>query len=337
MKLKPFIAPLLIIAGFMLCFSVVFACVGVSPLEAAQVIVNNALFSTLGSHQTLFKASLLILTGLAVALPYQAGLFNIGGEGQGYAGGMAAAWLGVWPLMIFGPLHWIVCLLIGAAAGAGWAFIAAWLKAKRNVHEVISTIMLNFIALFAVNEIVFSKFNADGTASRTPAIMPSARTPEWLYIDQSGALIGMPIAILAALAFSILLHRSRWGFLARAAGRNPSAAFYAGLKPDRWQTIALVSGGALAGLAGALEITGMNHAFYARFSGGMGFDGIAVAFLALCEPWATIPAALVLAALRAGDRSLQLELGAPKETVFIIEGLMIVAIALAARRRWHER
>ncbi|MDP8244564.1 MAG: ABC transporter permease [Candidatus Hinthialibacter antarcticus] len=308
---------------------------GYSPFQTVQTIFASTWGSPSGRVQVLNKAALLILTGLAVAVPYRAGLFNIGGEGQMLLGGLAAAFVGWLPLSMFGPLHWTACLVIGAVAGACWGALAGCLRTWRGIHEVISTIMLNFIALQCVNEITFGVFNAGGGASRTPLVLGSAHLPSLAAGASSPLHCGVVIAIVVAVGGSVWLHRIRSGFQLRAVGENPDASRSAGMPVSRIQWSAMAIGGGFAGLAGAIETSGMTHAFYARFSGGMGFDGIAVAFLALCEPWATVPAALALATLRSADRSLQLELGLPKEIVFVVEGVLVIVIALLLRRRSH--
>lgn len=309
---------------------------GFSPIQIIQTMLSSAWGSPTGRVQVLNKAALLILTGLAVAVPYRAGLFNIGGEGQMLMGALAAAFAGWLPLSMFGPLHWMVCLAVGAIAGACWGALAGCLRTWRGIHEVISTIMLNFIALQCVSEIAFGAFNAGGGASRTPLVLDSARLPALMTQASTPLTCGVVIAIVVAVCASVWLARMRGGFQLRAVGENPNAARNAGMPVSQIQWSAMALGGAFAGLAGAIETSGMTHAFYARFAGGMGFDGIAVAFLALCEPWATVPAALALATVRSADRSLQLELGLPKEIVFVVEGVLVIMIALLMRRRSHD-
>lgn len=308
---------------------------GFSPIATVQTILSSTWGSYSGRIQTLNKTALLILTGLAVAVPYRAGLFNIGGEGQMLAGALAATFVGWLPLSFLGPVHWVTCLLIGAATGFAWGALAGLLLTKRGIHEVISTIMLNFIALQCVNEITFGVFNAGGGASRTPYIKESAFLLEIYRGIGSPLTYGIVLSCIIAIVASLWLRRTRGGFELRAVGENAEASRYAGMSVARIQWRSIAIGGAFAGLAGAVEVTGVSHAFYARFSGGMGFDGIAVAFLALCEPWATIPAAFALATVRSADRALQLELGLPKEVVFIVEGVLVISIALVMRRRGH--
>ena len=197
--------------------------------------------------------------------------------------------------------------------------------------------MLNFVAFQLVNELTLGWFQAAPGASRTAMIRESAHIPI-LYARGSGSVSwGIVLSMVIAVALSILLHRTWLGFQLRAVGNNVEAARYSGILCPRIQRYALMIGGGCAGLAGALETTGITHAFFARFTSGYGFDGIAIAFLAMGEPWAVIPASLFLATFRASDAALQLELGIPKEIVFAFEGILIICVAMAMRTVEQER
>ncbi len=305
---------------------------GYSPWLTAYTIIESTWFSKSGFILVLSKTSIFILTGLAVVIPFRAGLFNIGGEGQMIAGALIAAVIGTIPMGPLGFLHIVIALLSGVMLGGLWGGLAGWLKTSRGIHEVISTIMLNFVAFRIVNELTFSIFNAGESASRTAMIADSARLPVLLKIGASNTSIGIVIAMGLAIVLSVLLSRTWPGFHLRAVGANPHATESAGISSNRVQFWAMCVGGACAGLAGSVQSLGVDHTFYARFVGGGGFDGIAVAFLALVEPWATIPAALLIATLRASDRVLQLDIGLPKEFVFMLEGVLIISIAIFARK-----
>ena len=251
-------------------------------------------------------------------------------------GALAAALIGALPLQCIGVFHLLLCILAGILCGSLWGALAGFLQVQRGVHEVIGTIMLNFIAFKAVNELTFGAFSADAGSGRTSFIHESAYMPVLITHGAADTSIGVLISFILAVGLSIVLYRTWFGFEIRAVGENPAASRNAGIAVGWTQFWVLTLGGACAGLAGAIETTGVNHTFYARFTGGLGFDGIAVAFLGLCEPWAAIPAALTIATLRASDRALQLDLGAPKEIVFMVEGILIICIAIFTRRR-NER
>jgi len=307
-----------------------------SPGLVFWTLIKSAWGSSAGILSVLTKMSLLILTGLAVAIPYRAGLFNIGGEGQFYLGALAAALIGSRPWGNAGPLHLLLCLLAGTLCGCAWGGIAGWLKTQRGIHEVIATIMLNFIAFQLVNELTFNVFGAGSGSGRTALIAPTAIMPTLWSQGATETSWGIVVACLPAILFSLGLVRTQFGFHLRAVGANPQASRYSGIPVESVHLQAMILGGGCAGLAGALETTGVTHTFYARFVGGYGFDGIAVAFLGFCEPWGTIPAALGIATLRASDRSLQLDLGVPKEMVFMLEGILIICMSIFTRKWKHE-
>lgn len=307
-----------------------------NPIQVFYVLVSSTWGSYSGFLQVLTKTTLLILTGLAVAIPYRAGLFNIGGEGQFLLGALMAAWIGSLPLAATGPFHMLIGLLAGTLVGGCWGWQAGWLKTSRGIHEVISTIMLNFIAFHFVNELTYSVLSGGENISRTAFIEATARIPVMISNGASHTSWAIMAALSLAVMFSWFLYSTWPGYYIRAVGSNPVAVRYAGHSVGRIQNMAMTLGGCCAGFAGAIQIAGIDHTFYARFAGGYGFDGIAVSFLALNEPWATIPASLAIATLRAADRSLQLDAGVPRELVYVIEGILIICIAIFTRWRAHE-
>ncbi len=307
-----------------------------SPFLVFKTIIFSSWGSPTGILLVITKTMLLIMTGLAVVIPYRAGLFNIGGEGQMYLGALSAAVVGAFPMQFLGPLHLFLCLATGILCGAIWASIAAFLKTFRGVHEVISTIMLNFIAFQLVNELAFNMLSAGEGTSRTAQILASAQMPILWSAGAAKTSWGILVSIITASGFSFVLYRTWFGFHMRAVGSNPKASRFAGIQVKRMYFWSMILGGGCAGLAGALETTSISHTFFARFTASYGFDGIAVAFLALCEPWAAIPSALIIATLRASDRSMQLDLGVPKELVLMLEGILIICVAVFMRWRTNE-
>ncbi|MFH1743134.1 MAG: ABC transporter permease [bacterium] len=307
---------------------------GFSPIEAFDILIRSSWGSPAGLELLLKKTVPLILTGLAVIIPVRAGLFNIGGEGQLYLGGICAAIVGALNLGVPRCPHILLAVGAGVCAGAAWGGFAGYLRAKRGVHEVISTILLNFIALYLVNYLALGPLSAGEGVGRTAFIRPTAEL--WMIPFAENAVIsfGFFISIACALLCHGLLYRTGIGWSTRALGENPTAAQYGGISVTAYTIGLMALAGGLAGLAGALETCGIHRSFYARFGSSYGFDGIAVAFLARAEPWAVIPAALFLSTLRTADADLQFELGIPKETVLILEGVLIVLIAILHQ---HER
>lgn len=280
---------------------------------------SYALFSA-----TLVRATPLLLAGLAVALAFRAGVWNIGAEGQLLAGATAAIAGASLPLP--GALRLVLALSFAAIAGAAWTLPAALLR-RRGVLEVISTIMLNFIALDLVGYLV-----------RGPLQEPTHAYPQSRTIDAAARLprvagtrlhLGVGIALIAAVALGIVMRRSAWGFRVRAVGANARAAASAGLidVPRVTLEVFLVSG-ALAGLAGGIEATGVTYALYEGLSPGYGYTAIAVALLARLDPLLVAPSALLFGALEAGATAMQRDAGVPAAFVTVVEGSLVLLVLL---------
>ena len=291
---------------------------------------------SLGSSYALFSATLvratpLLLAGLAVALAFRAGVWNIGAEGQLLAGATAA--IAGASLPVTGPLRLTLALLFAAMAGAAWALPAALLR-RRGVLEVISTIMLNYVALNLVGYLV-----------RGPLQEPTHAYPQSVTIDAVARLpraagsrfhLGVLIALLAVIVFGLVMRRSAWGFRVRAVGANPRAAASAGLiDVSRVALEAFLVSGALAGLAGGIEATGVTYALYEGLSPGYGYTAIAVALLARLDPLLVAPSALLFGALEAGATAMQRDAGVPAAFVTVVEGslvLLVLLLPVLARR-----
>lgn len=302
------------------------ALAGFDPFRAYAVLLREALGDYWGFANTLVKASPIILAALAVCVPYRAGLYNIGGEGQIYIGGLAAtviglslpdlpAWLGI-PLVLLGA----------AAAGAAWAAIAGVLKARRNVNEVIVTLLLNFVAIHLVSYAVSGPLQAAGAPyPYSEELPPSLHLP--ILMPSTDAHIGVLFGLLLALMLHLHFGRASHGLALDIVGRNPQAARYAGIAVERQIVLAMAMGGGLAGLAGALEILGLKYRLFHLFSAGYGFDGIVVAFMAGAQPWLVPVASLLIAALKSGAGGMQRAMGLDGSIVEAILGLIVMAVA----------
>ena len=316
------------------------AAVGADPLAVYGLMIRQCLGTGYGLGQTLARTTPLIFTGLAVALGFRAGLFNIGAEGQLYLGGFAAAMVGAelagWPAPVLLPL----ALIAAAAAGAAWAGIPGVLKARFGAHEVINTIMMNFIAFALVaffGRTVFQPATVRTAEIGAGAVLP--RLESWL-----GALRGSPantalvLGLFAAVAVGVLLFRTRKGYELRAVGLNPSAADFGGISIGRTQVLAMMLSGALAGLGGVSFVLGYKHYFEQGFSAGAGFLGIAVALIGRNHPLGVVIAALFFGMLSYGG--LVIAQSVPRELVDMLQALVILfAIALQQvferlSRRW---
>ncbi len=323
------------------------AATGASPPAFYRALVTGAFGSWGRVIATLAKTAPLLLAGLAVAVPLRAGLFNIGAEGQMYAGALAAVAAGlgfaVAPAWVVVP----AAVVLGITAGGAYGALAGYLKARRGVHEVISTIMLNFVAWhFTAFLVAHGPLASATSVGRTATIPANARLP---IVASSGAYelsASLVIALAAAAVAWWFVSRSVTGFRMRAAGGNPLAASRKGIDVAASQVWALAAGGAFAGLAGATEVAGVHYSLSAGFSPGYGFDGIAVALLAGASVVGLLPAALLFAALRAAGPMLQLDAGLSPQVIYCIEAVVIVAAAVPhapallarlRRRRAEER
>ena len=316
---------------------------------------------------TLVTSTPYILAGLAVALGFKAGLFNIGAEGQLLMGAVGAAAVGVWLPTWLGVaslptiIHLPLALLGGALAGGIWGAIPGYLRAKTGAHEVINTIMLNYIALRILDYLIVNgPMRAQGASlQRTPYIKESAALPRFVGVVRSADLTegqtyqpfipttsptwdltihsGLLIALLAVAFVWWLLRRTPSGFEIRTVGANPEAARYAGMSITRTFVLTMGLSGALAGLAGTGEVLGRDYNLKSVFSGGMGFDSIAIALLAKSNPIAIIPAAIFWGALRQGQGAMQIASGISINLINIIQALVIIFIAADQIVRWLYR
>ncbi len=285
---------------------------------------------------TLVRATPLILAGLAVTLAFRAGVLNIGAEGQLLAGAAATAACGVGlgdRVAIWFALP--VALAVGAVAGAAWAGIAAWLRQGFGVLEVISTIMLNFLAAFGVSWLVRGPLQEHSHIyPQSPTLAPALRLP---HLAGSRLHAGFLLAVLAALVIAWVLRATAPGFRLRVVGANPAAAALAGrIAVGRTTTGAFLASGALAGLAGAVQVTGVTYALYENLSPGYGYTAIAVALLASLDPLAVIAVGILFGALEAGAGAMQRDAGVPAVMVSVVEAVLIL-IFLAPRLRLPRR
>lgn len=282
---------------------------------------------------TLVRATPLVLAGLAVALAFRAGVLNVGAEGQLLAGAGAAAAIGGVAAPWLGPATVLATLVAGTAAGAAWAGIAAWLRRRFGVLEVISTIMLNFVALYGVGYLVRGPLQEPTHVYPQSATLPvGARLP--LLVPESRLHVGFVLAVAAAAALWWTLRATAAGFRVRAAGMNPSAAASAGLIDVPAVTArAFLASGALAGLAGAVEVTGVTFALYENLSPGYGYTAIAVALLANLNPLGVVGTGILFGALEAGASAMQRDAGVPATTVSVVEALLILLVLAADRLR----
>ena len=279
---------------------------------------------------TLVRATPLILAGLGVALAFRAHVWNIGAEGQLLVGATAAAIVGLGAARFLGIVTLPAALVAGAAAGAVWAGIAAILRQRYGVLEVISTIMLNFLAAYLVGYLVRGPLQEPAHIyPQSSDLAPVAQLPRLLA--GSRAHWGLVIAFVAAPVVWWVLARTAAGFRVRAVGANPDAAESAGMiDASRTRTRAFLASGALAGLAGAVQLTGVTFALYENLSPGYGFTAIAVALLARLDAMGVVLTAVLFAGLESGALAMQRDAGIPAVTVSIVEGALILLALVGA-------
>jgi simple sugar transport system permease protein len=298
---------------------------------AYSALFIGALGSPGAISETLVAATPLMLAGLSVALAFRAGMFNIGAEGQLLAGAIAASYAGFTFTDLPAVVHLPLAVLAGALGGAAWGFVPGFLKARTGAHEVITTIMLNFIALRAVDFLLstatFKRPERSDPVSR--AVAESARLPG-LGGDELRVHAGILIALLAAYGVWWLLFRSTIGFGWRTVGVNPKAAAYAGIGVGTTYIVAMATAGGLAGLAGATQLLGVQLSIFPGFSAGYGFDAIALALLGRTHPAGVVAAALLFGVLRAGATGMQAATSIPVDIIVVIQALIIVFIAAPA-------
>lgn len=303
-------------------------------LSAYRALLEGSVGSLRAISQTLTEATPLIFTGLAVALAFRAGLFNIGGEGQVLIGGMTAVLAGFAITGLPWFIHLPIAVLAGFLGGAVWGFIPGFLKAKTGAHEVIVTIMLNYIALRLVDYLLKSSlFQREGRNDPiSKNIEDSAQLPGLLtWLDPAMKVhLGLFIAIGAAAVVWWLLFRTNTGFEFRAVGANPSAARYAGMSVTKVYILVMTIAGGLAGLAGTGQVLGLLDRASPGFSAGLGFDGIAVALLGRSNPWGVVGAALLFGGLNAGGQYMQANADVGIDLVQVIQALIIIFIAAPA-------
>ena len=302
--------------------AIVILILGSNPIEAYGALLKGAFGTPMAATITLTKSVPLILTGLAIALAFKCTEFNIGAEGQLLIGAMAAAVVGAY-VQLPTLLHIPLTLVSAMIAGMIWAFVPAFLKQKRNVHVVISTIMFNYIGQYLVQYLILGPFKGEGAALATRKIYNTAALPKLLpspYVVN----LGIVVAVIAIFAVYILLNKTSIGYEMRAVGLNSDAAYTNGINVEKNMFLALLFSGALAGLAGGIEVTGSLGKIVNGFSPGYGFKGIPVALMARNNPFVIFFTALLLGTMDSGSLMMQSSVGVSKNMVYIIQGLIVV-------------
>jgi simple sugar transport system permease protein len=313
----------------------------------AEMVRGTATYLRTGESQRLLQAlypiseSLVattpyILAGLSVALGFRCGLFNIGAEGQLFIGGLTSVWVGYTIKGLPWVIHLPLALLAGALGGAIWGAIPGYLKARTGAHEVINTIMLNYVAFRLSDYLLTGPMQRSGFNPVSPPIERSAWLPKF-FPDPLRFHAGFFLALAVAVMVYIFLWKTTWGFEIRTVGANPHAARYAGISVMWNFVLAMALSGCLAGLAGANEVLGVNHSMAQAFSSGYGFDSIALALLGKSHPAGVVLASLLWGFLRAGAFRMQSRARIPIDIIGVIQAMVIVFVAAPAVVRWIYR
>ncbi len=310
---------------------------GYDPVAAYISLFRGSFGSVYSWAESLANATPLILTALTFAVAMRGGLFNIGAEGQLYIGALAAVAVSLIHLPY--PLHVIVALLAAMLAGMIWSLPVAFLKLGRGVHEVISTIMFNWIAHFFAFYLIANVLTDPKRGEKTISIAETSRLAR--ILPDTSLNYGLVVAVVAAVVVLFLLWRTTGGFELRVSGFNPEAARYAGISRRRQILTAFLIGGATAGLAGAVQVMGRPPT-YALMSGlpqfvKLGFDGIGVAMIGRNHPVGIVFAAIFFGGLLVGGRIMQFSPGVPLEMVRVVEGVIILALAVPELKRVFVR
>jgi simple sugar transport system permease protein len=301
------------------------------PLVAYRALVVGAFGNADAVVDTLVATSPLVFGGLAVAVAFKAGLFNIGARGQFLMGALGAVIVGVAVSSQPAPVAILVTVIAGIVFGGLTGFIPGFLKAASGAHEVVTTIMLNYVAESILAALVSGPLKVPGSPSPVTFDVGNAAYP--VVFGRNGHL-GILLALAAVFLVRWLLYRTTIGFEIRTVGTNPDAAAYAGMRPRRLIVLTMSLAGALAGLAGTDVVLGVTHQMTSSFGTTVGFDSIAVALLARSEPLGILPAALLFGAMRAGASLMQIQAGIPVELVDVIQAtILLVLVATPVLRR----
>lgn len=324
-SLSNLIFPIVAVIFSMVVGSVFMLIINANPILAYKTLFVSSFGSWYNFSEMLVNTIPLIFTGLSVAFAFRCGLFSIGGEGQYLVAYLATAGVGAYlhlPMIIHIPL----CILAAMLAGALWGSVPGLLKAKWGIHEVISTIMFNYIALYTVDLLIRTVMKSEGILPATPMIEMTARLPRFPF---SGRLTpAIFLALAAALVIYWILWKTTIGYEVRAVGFNPSAAEYGGINVARNIVLAMAVSGALAGLASVSQVMGLEYRAYQPFGlMGLGATGITVALLGKNHPGGVVLAAALFGMLQRGANMMQSVAGVPKEVIMIIQAIIIFFIA----------
>jgi len=342
------LTPLLAASLALLIGAVMLLLLGTNPLQAYSAMVVGAFGSTNSLADSLVKATPLLFVGLGICIAFRGGVLNIGGEGQLVAGAVAATAVA---LSLPGLPSWAItplCLSVGVLAGAIWGGIPGALKAYLNVNEILSTIMMNMIAVQGMNFLLRGPLMDPIQVEVGSFIPQTARLPRTADLPRlvpTRLHIGAGLAVILALTVYIFLWRTTIGYRIRAVGLNPNASRVAGIHVKRYMMVSLLLGGALAGLGGSVQVLGLHHRMFTDgsatgFTGSAGFNGIVTALFGGLHPLGTIPASILFGALLVGANQMQRVMQVPSAFITALNGLVVIFVVgsdILSRRRAQRR
>jgi len=331
-------APILAILAALLVGAIMLLLLGANPLTAYATMVKGVFGSTYGFTQSLVKATPLLLVGLGICIAFRASVLNIGGEGQIIAGALMTTWFSLqfrtWPGWILLP----ATLIMGFLAGAFWGFIPGILKARLNVNEILSTVMMNAIGLQLMNLLLRGPLIDPAGVAAGTFLHQSERLPEqvWLgRLQQTQLHTGAIIAVVLAVLVYIFLWRTTIGYRIRAVGLSPEASKYAGIPVPFYQALSLTLAGGFAGLAGVIEIIGVQHRLLEGVTSGYGFSGIVAALFGGLHPLGLIPASWLFGSLLVGADMMQRAVQVPSALIDALLGLIVLLVI--GSQMWSRR
>lgn len=331
--IRPFIGVLLgLLAG-----GVLIALSGVNPITAYMAMLEGAIGSPQAIANVLVRASPLLIGGVGVAIGIKAGLWNIGVEGYMYMGAIGAAMIGIATLPVPPIIHIVLSILVAAVFAAIWGFVPAYLRAYRGVNEVVTTIMMNYVAIYFVSWMVHEPQPMAEPGAFFPmslAIAPTATLP--ILMRGTSLHPGFLIGLVACVLFYFILRFTPFGFRTRMLGVNPEGSRYAGVNVKKQILFVFLIGALMGGVAGAIEILGLKQRVYMDFVSGVGYESVAVALLAGGNPLAVIPSALFFSALKAGGATMSIQTGVGGPMTVVIEALCVIfmiAVGYSERKR----
>ncbi|MGD1873426.1 MAG: ABC transporter permease [Mastigocoleus sp.] len=329
----PILSPLIAVISALFVGAILILLANADPIAAYTALFGESLFNYYGFGDTLGKMTPLLFTSLGVLIALQGNQFNIGGEGQIYLGALGSAVVGLYFQGLPSFIHIPLALIAGFIFGGVWGLIPGYLKAVRGVNEVITTLLLNYIAINLISYLVQNPLKeANAPSPYSPLIAKSAQLP--MILPQGFTHVGIILALVAAIIIWVILKLTPLGYQIRSVGFNPIASSYAGISVKQTIVLVMSLAGGLAGLAGSCEVMGLKYRLFEEVSSGYGFDAIAIAFLSRGSVLGVVVASLFFAALRSGANAMQTNAGVPVTVVYAIQGLTVlfIAISLALER-----